>query len=134
MNHLRGLVAFLSVFVFIFLFGFVWHGLLMKPSYLAMPEHWRAVPVFAWLIFGHVVLAFAFTVLYASKIAAPGIRTGLRYGLLIALFAVGADILRFATEPLSGQVLWLWILGLFLQFGITGAILGAIYRPVAVPE
>lgn len=131
MNHKRGFVAFLAAFVFIFFFGFVWHGLLMKPYYLAMPEHWRAAPVFPWLVFGHVILAFAFTGLYVSKVGVHGTGTGFGYGIVIALFASGADILRFATEPLSSTVIWLWIIGVFIQFGITGAIVGTIYRPLA---
>jgi hypothetical protein len=129
MNHKRGVVALLAAFIFIFLFGFVWHGLLMKPYYLQMPEHWRATPVFPWLIFGHVLLAFAFTGLYVSKVGVHGAGTGFGYGIVMAMFAAGADILRFATEPLSGTVIALWVLGLFIQFPLTGAIVGGIYRP-----
>ncbi len=130
MNHKRGFVAFLAAFIFIFFFGFVWHGLLMKPYYTAMPEHWRAAPVFVWLVLGHIILTFAFTGLYVRKVGVHGAGTGFGYGIVIALFASGADIIRFATEPLSGAVICLWIVGLFIQFGLAGAIVGAIYRPL----
>ncbi len=103
----------------------------MKPYYMAMPEHWRAAPVFPWLVLGHIVLAFAFTGLYVRKVGIQSAGTGFGYGIVIAIFASGADILRFATEPLSATVLCLWIVGLFIQFGVTGAIVGAIYRPLA---
>ncbi len=130
MNHIRGSVAFLAAFLFIFFFGFVWHGMLMKPYYMAMPEHWRAAPVFPWLLLGHIILAFAFTGLYVRKVGVHGAGTGFGYGIVIALFASGADIIRFATEPLGGTIICLWILGLFIQFGLSGAIVGAIYRPL----
>jgi len=32
MNHKRGFPAFLCAFVAIFLFGFLWHGVLMKSA------------------------------------------------------------------------------------------------------
>ena len=130
MNHKRGVIAFLMAFVFTFFFGFVWHGLLMKPYYAAMPEHFRAAPVFPWLILGQVILAFAFTGLYVSKVRVHGAGIGFGYGIVIALFASGANLLRFATEPIGGTMVCLWIVGVFIQFGIAGAIVGAIYRPL----
>ncbi len=130
MNHKRGVVALIVAFLFIFFFGYVWHGMLMKPYYMQMPEHWRAAPVFSWLILGHVLLAFAFTGLYISKVGMHSPGTGFGYGIVMGMFAAGADIIRFATEPLSGIVLCLWVVGLLIQFGITGAIVGAIYKPL----
>jgi hypothetical protein len=130
MNHKRGVMALVAAFLFIFLFGFLWHGILMKPYYTQMPEHWRATPVFGWLVLGHALLAFAFTVLYINKIGVHGVGSGFGFGIFIAIFAAGADIIRFATEPLSGTVVCLWIIGLLIQFGVTGAIVGAIYKPL----
>jgi len=34
MNHKRGVIALIVAFVFIFGFGFLWHGILMKSAYL----------------------------------------------------------------------------------------------------
>jgi hypothetical protein len=131
MNHKRGVVALIAAFVFIFFFGYVWHGMLMKPYYMQMPEHWRATPVFGWLISGHVLLAFAFTGLYISKVGVNSAGTGFGYGFVMGMFGAAADILRFATEPLSATVLCLWIVGVLIQFSITGLIVGAIYKPLA---
>lgn len=130
MNHKRGIVALIAALVFIFFFGFVWHGLLMKRYYNEMPEHWRSSPVFSWLILGHVILAFAFTGLYVSKIGRHGAGIGFGYGVLMGIFAAGADTLRYATEPLGMIVICLWVVGVIIQFSLTGAIVGAIYRPL----
>ena len=124
----------IATFLFIFFFGFVWHGLLMKPYYMQMPEHWHAVPIFPWLILGHVILAFAFTGLYVSKVGINSAATGFGYGIVMGIFAAGADILRFATEPLSATVLCLWIIGVLIEFGIAGLIVGAIYKPLAAHD
>ena len=134
MNHKRGVIALIAAFVFIFFFGFVWHGMLMKPDHMLMPEHWRAEPVFAWLILGHFLLAFAFTGLYISKVGVNSAGTGFGYGIVMGMFAAGADIIRFATEPLSGTVLCLWIVGVLIQFSITGLIVGAIYKPLSTTD
>jgi len=34
MNWKKFFIAFIAAFVFIFFFGFVWHGLLMKSAYM----------------------------------------------------------------------------------------------------
>ena len=65
MNHKRGFPAFIAAFLFIFLFGFLWHGNLMKAAYTETSALWRPEADFNshfWvLILGHAVIAFAFT-------------------------------------------------------------------------
>ncbi len=123
-------------FVFIFVFGFVWHGILMKPAYMETAALWRTDPDFMshfWvLLLGHAVLAFAFTGLYVSKVGAQGVGTGFGYGIVFGIFCVGIDLIRFAVEPLTPKILWMWIAGSLISFAITGALVGAIYRPKAV--
>ena len=43
MNHKRGFLAFIVAFVFIFFFGFVWHGILMKPMYQPFDNRWLKI-------------------------------------------------------------------------------------------
>ena len=136
MNHKRGFVAFLVAFVFIFFFGFVWHGMLMKPSYLETASLWRATDDFnrhfPLLILGHAVMAFALTGLYVSKVGVNSVGTGFGYGIVIGIFAVGVELIRFATQPLTSKILCLWIIGDLLQLGIAGGLIGAIYKPRSV--
>lgn len=134
MNHKRGFLAFLCAFVLVFLFGFLWHGYLMKPSYLETASLWRGEEDFQahfWiLILGHAVMAFAFTGLYVSKVGLRSVGTGLGYGVVIGILSAGVAIIRFATEPLTTKILWMWIVGDVLMFAIVGAAVGAIYRPL----
>lgn len=122
-------------FVFIFLFGFLWHGILMKGAYMETAALWRTDPDFNshfWiLILGHVVMAFAFTGLYISKVGIQSTATGLGYGIVFGIFCVGIDLVRFAVEPLTTKILWMWIAGSLIGFAIMGALVGAIYRPRA---
>ena len=137
MNHTRGFLAFVCAFVLVFLFGFVWHGYLMKPSYLETASLWRAEQDFQahfWiLIVGHAVMAFAFTGLYVRKVGVNSAATGLGYGVVIGILCAGVAIIRYATEPLTTKILWMWIVGDILMFAIVGAAVGAIYRPLGIP-
>ena len=138
MNHKRGSVALICAFVVIFLFGFVWHGFLMKGMYAETASLWRSQTDFQnhfWvLILGHAVVAFAFTGLYVSKVGLNSSSVGLGYGIVIGMFAAGVEIIRFAVEPLTTKILLMWIIGDILQFAIAGAVIGAIYRPPARNE
>jgi hypothetical protein len=129
MNHKRGFLAFIVAFVFIFFFGFVWHGILMKPMYNLTPALWRTEPIFPILILGHAVLAFAFTGLYVSKVGVNSAGVGFGYGIVIGIFACGVNIIRFAVEPLTTNILLMWFAADLICFAIMGALVGAIYKP-----
>jgi hypothetical protein len=134
MNHKRGFPAFLCAFIVIFLFGYVWHGVLMKSAYMETASLWRPESDFQshfWiLILGHVVIAFAFTGLYVSKIGLNSPAMGIGYGIVIGILCAGVELIRFAVEPLTTRILWMWLVGDVLQFAIAGAIVGAIYKPL----
>jgi len=133
MNHERGFVAFLVAFVFMFFFGFVWHGILMKPLYMATASLWRAEADFnshfPIRILGHAVVAFAFTGLYVCKVGINSPDTGFGYGIVLGILACGINIIRFAVEPLTTNVLLMWFAGDLVCFAIMGALVGAIYKP-----
>jgi hypothetical protein len=133
MNHKRGFLAFLAAFVFIFLFGFVWHGILMKSAYMETSTLWRPEADFqkhfGILILGHAVIAFAFTGLYVSKVGRNSPATGFGYGIVLGILTSGVNIIRFATEPLTTKILWMWFAGDLICFALMGAIVGAIYKP-----
>lgn len=135
MNHKRGFVAFLVAFVFMFFFGFVWHGMLMKPMYQTTASLWRSQEDFnshfAILILGHAVVAFAFTGLYVSKVRLNSAAVGFGYGIVLGILACGVNIIRFAVEPLTTNMLLMWFAGDLICFAIMGALVGAIYKPRA---
>jgi len=135
MNHKRGFVAFVAVFLFLFFFGFVWHGILMKGAYLATASHWRTDENFHahfWvLILGQAVVAFAFTGLYVSKVGVNSAAIGFGYGLVLGILCCGVELIRYATEPLSHQVILMWFAGDLISFALMGALVGAIYKPVS---
>lgn len=134
MNHKRGFIAFIVAFVFIFFFGFLWHGILMKPMYQATASMWRSEADFnnhfPILILGHAVVAFAFTGLYVCKVGKNCAVTGFGYGIVIGILACGVNIIRFAVEPLTTNILLMWFAADLICFAIMGALVGAIYKPL----
>ena len=127
MNWTKFFIAFIAAFVFVFFFGFVWHGILMKSAYMEIQSHYRAHDDMIWpsLIFGHAVMAFFLTMLYARH-GGGSVSSGVCVGIL-----VGLHFVRFAVEPLTPKILLMGGIGDVLEFGLAGALVGAIYKPNA---
>jgi hypothetical protein len=131
MNWTKFLIAFIAAFVFVFFFGFLWHGILMKSAYMEIASHYRAHDDMQWgpLILGHAVMALFFTCVYARFVAGGGPGVGARLGIKIGLIFVGLYFIRFAVEPLTMKILVLGGIGDVLEFALMGAIVGAVYKP-----
>ena len=131
MNRTKFFIAFIAAFIFVFFFGFVWHGFLMKSTYMEIASHYRAENDMQWgpLILGHAVMAFFFTCAYAGFVSNPSPGAGAKLGLKIGLILVGLYFIRFAVEPLTMKVLVLGGIGDVLEFALMGALVGAIYKP-----
>ena len=132
MNWQKFFIAFIATFVFIFAFGFIWYGKLLHGIHSEVPALWRpemdAPNYMSWLILGHVVMAFFLTMLCA-RYATGGAGAGARLGFMVALVYAGADFITYAVQPLTTKILCGWIVGDLLMFAISGAIIGAIYKP-----
>jgi hypothetical protein len=133
MNWKKFFIALVAAFIFIFLFGFTWYGVLMNPIHQEIPALFRPEAefrnYFAWLVFGHLVMAFFLTLLCARYTPAGGAGGGARLGFMTALIYAGADFITYAVQPLTTKMLAGWIVGDLLMFATAGAIIGAIYRP-----
>jgi hypothetical protein len=133
MNWKKFFIAFIAAFVFFFVFGFIWFGHLMHGVHQEVPALWRAETdfgnYFGWLIFGHIAMAFFLTLLCAKFVPAGGAGACAGLGILVALVKIGSDFIFYAVHPLTTKILFGWIVGDLIMFGIAGAIIGAIYKP-----
>jgi hypothetical protein len=134
MNPKKLFFAFLAAFVFIFLYEWVFHAVLLKSSYMEIPVLWRAETDFQThfplLVLGQAVMAFFFTMIFASGFTGgAGAGGGVKLGIMVGFFGVGANLIQYAVQPLSAQILISWCVGGLLEFAFVGAIVGAIYRP-----
>ena len=133
MNWKKFFIAFIAAFIFLFAFGFVWYGMLMQGAHHEVPTLLRPEPdfksYFPWLVLGHIVMAFFFTILCAKFVPAGGAGATAMLGIVVGLVYAGPHLISFAVQPLTTKILGGWILGAIIQFTIAGAIVGAIYKP-----
>jgi hypothetical protein len=135
MNWKKFFIAFIAAFVFLFVFGFLWYGTLMAGAHREVPTLLRPEAdfksYFGWLILGHVVMAFFFTMLCARFAPGGGAGASATLGTLVGLVYAGPHLISFAVQPLTTKILSGWIIGAVIQFAVAGAIIGAIYKPGA---
>ena len=119
----------MAAFIFLFVFGFLWYGTLMHDAHQEVPTLLRAKPDYPWLIFGHIIMAFFFTMLCVRFVPAGGLGASATLGILVGLVYAGPHLISFAVQPLTTKILCGWIVGAVIEFAIAGAIVGAIYKP-----
>jgi hypothetical protein len=134
MNTKRLFLSFLAVFVFIFLFEWVFHGVLLKNLYVQTAILWRTesdmLLHFKWLVFGQAIVAFVLVFIFAKAFARDGVRGGIQVGIMLAVFSLGLNFIVYAVQPIPLRLIGLWSIGELIEFALAGAIAGAIYRPI----
>ena len=128
------LVAWLVMFIAYMAGGFIVHHALLSKDYLELPNLYRAEedarPIFYLMIIAHVLMAGAFTWIYARGVEnKPWLGQGLRFGLAVALLCVvPIYMIYYVVQPMPGtlaakQIVFDTILTLAL-----GAIVAFLYR------
>jgi hypothetical protein len=106
----RFLIAWVVTFVLWMAGSFVVHGALLYDDYAKLPKLFRpeseAPKYFHWMIVAHVLLAGAFTWIYARGAEAkPWLAQGLRYGIAVALLtAVPTYTIYYVVQPIPGSL------------------------------
>jgi hypothetical protein len=131
----RFILAFIAAYIFLFLWGWLLNGVLLKDIYAQMPNLWRTqsemLGFFHWILIGQALIVFAFVMIYASGFAAGGVIAGIQLGILIEIAGIGMRMGVYAVQPFPGKLLIYASIGGLIEMIITGAIVGAIYKPVA---
>ena len=106
----RFLIAWAALFVAWMAGSFVVHGTLLQAGYASLPALFRqpaeSEAYFPLLVAAHVVLAGAFTWIYARGVQVrPWPRQGLRYGVAIALLTVVPSYtIYYVVQPMPGAL------------------------------
>ena len=102
-------IAWLVLFVVYMACGFVVHGMLLRDDYAATglmrPEE-QQQEYFAWMLIAHVMMAGAFTWIYARGVEnRPWLGQGLRFGLAVAFLAViPLYLIYYTVQPLPSDL------------------------------
>ena len=131
----RFTIAFIAAFIFIFLWGWFYNGMVVKRVSAEVQNLFRpreeVMGLFHWIIIGQAGLALSFVMIYASGFAGGGIAAGVRLGIMLEILAVSARCWIYATQPFPAKLLVLVSVGGFIEMIVTGLIVGAIYKPAA---
>ncbi len=132
MNTKRFVLAGLAVFVFIFFYEWVLHGMILKNLYIASPNLWRTEAemerYFLWLVLGQFLVAIIFAYIFLKGYENRGVAEGARYGFLIGLLFGAPTLIMYAVQPLQPILVVAWIVGGIVEYVLAGVILAAIYR------
>ena len=139
MNVKRLVLSCIAVFIFIFGFSWIFHGMLLKPIYVSTASLWRTdvemEHYFGWLMLGQFVMAIGFCAIYARfapmATGACSVCSATAYGFLTGILFGGNTLIVYAVQPLPAKLIFIWFIGDIFQMVIAGAILGAIYKPAA---
>jgi hypothetical protein len=97
MNWKKFFIAFLVAFVFMFLWGWLYNGVLLRDVYAEAQNLFRPqnemMSLFHWIIIGQALLVFAFVSIFASGFAEGGIGAGIRLGIWLEILAIGARLM-----------------------------------------
>jgi hypothetical protein len=127
--------AFVAAYIFIFLWGWVLNGILLKDVYAESPGLWRPqsemMNLFHWIIIGQALVVLAFVMIYASGFAGGGVMAGIRLGIMLEIAAIGMRLAFYAVQPFPGKLIVYGSISGLIEMIIVGAIVGAIYKPAA---
>ena len=131
----RFIVAFIAAYIFTFFWGWLLNGVLLKDIYAETPNLWRSqsemLSLFHWIVIGQALVIFAFVMIYASDLAGGGVVAGIRLGILLEIAAIGMCLAIYAVQPFPGKLIVYGSISGLIEMIIVGAIVGAIYKPVA---
>ena len=133
MNWKKFFIAFVVAFVFMFFWGWLYNGVLLKDVLAQAQSLFRSreeiMGLFHWIVIGDAGLALSFVMIYASAFAGGGIAAGVRLGIMLEILAVSARCAIYATQPFPAKLLVLASIGGFIEMIGTGVIVGGIYKP-----
>ena len=131
----RFIVAFIAAYIFTFFWGWLLNGVLLKDIFAETPNLWRSqsemMSLFHWIIIGQALVIFAFVMIYASGFAGGGVAAGIRLGILLEIAAIGMRLAIYAVQPFPGKLIVYGSISGLIEMIIVGAVVGAIYKPVA---
>ena len=131
MNAKRFIIASIVVFLAFEIIDAIVHMGILGKTYESM-DIWRPDMMSKmWIMhIGSLILAFLFTYIFIKGYENRGIAEGVRYGVIIGLFAnIPYGFYSYAMYPLPFSLCIQWFIYGMIEFIICGLIAAAIYKP-----
>ena len=122
------MVGTIVVFVFVFIFDWVFHGMLLKGMYQQTADLWRPESdmkkYMVWMLLSQLLFALFMCINFARAHECKGIAGGVQFGLAIGGILAAMNIGMYAYLPLPSLALPLiWTIAGFAQTIGIGVIL-----------
>jgi hypothetical protein len=133
MNMKRFIWASLAVFLASEISMVIIHQGILAKTYQALGPIWRPDMMSKlWMYHvGSFLLAFLFTYIFTKGYENKGVAEGVRFGIVIGLFAnIPYAFYEYAMYPLPFSLCLQWFVYGMIEFVILGIIAAAIYKPV----
>ncbi len=122
-----------AAFAAVFVFDWIYHGMLLKGMYEGTAQLWRPEAEMksfcAWMAAGQEVLAIAYVLLFRKGYENKGVSEGVRFGLYMGGFMAGPSLGMYAYMPIPLALALAWVVGGFLQAIAVGVALSFTARP-----
>lgn len=135
MNKPRLIVSIIAVFLFISIFDFVAHGVILSGSYGETADAWRPEAEMMsrmWMQYlCYLIMAVGFATIWALAFPGKGAKCGMIYGFLIGLITSAGTLIMFVFTPIPDQFIGPWMLIGMLGSVLMGAVVALVYKPKA---
>ena len=133
MNIKRAAGCAFALFVFIFIYDWITHGMILQDAYNATAEVWRSETAmqqrFLWMTLGQLVIAIMLTLIFIHGYEGKGAAEGIRFGLLAGLLLSGPSLGLYAVLPTPLSLVGSWVVIRVIECVLAGLILSALYEP-----
>jgi|GEM_PF-147842 len=122
----------IATFIFIFIFEYLWHGVVLTDLYIQTSDLWRTPAemqdYFQYAFLTQISLAVLLTFIFGKKYEKRGLMEGARFGLYAGLFIGIMQSASYAYMPVPGALAFLWLVGGILEGIGIGITISAIYK------
>jgi len=128
----RCLLSVVAVFIFVFGFEWLFHGVLMADAYSQTASMWRTDEAmqakFGWIIGGHFLFALMLTIVFKRGYENRGLLEGVRFGIIMALLLNAPMLAMYAVAPYPDMMVVKWVAAGFVKLIGVGLILAFIAK------
>jgi hypothetical protein len=121
-----------ALFVFFFVFGFLWHGVLLMGLYKQTSSVWRPEAEMSQYFLTanllQLALALVFTFIFTRNYEGKGVGEGFCFGTFMGLFMGVLQVGSYPYLPIPFILAALWFFGSLLNGMIGGVVISLVYK------
>ncbi len=132
MKNKKAIIATIVVVVFVQIYEFLVHGVLLKDMYNSSASVWRPEAVMEsyipWMMFGQVLFAVIFCLIYCCSKCTASIKQGATFGFYVGLLMASSSFVFYAVLPIPLALMLGWVVSSIIEGILIGVILASILK------